>query len=418
MPDAPATAEQKPTQEPQPSAERAHHPDSPSSLQSSEACPLFVNEQRESQASVAGVLQHKAAETRDTSILDTDEQVKAVQHYIDYVDGVGAAKYADAGEVLVYREPYVYVGNEKVDGFDGVTGGYLDEAIVADVFADIFDAKFGAIPVAVTKENLQGIAYALGIFQKFPKLERVTVHFVAPYQGWTPEEQNEKYVHTFHRSECPQLELRIRTVIARKKAANERLKRSGGADWRDAVPKDGLCLWCARKGDCKKLHSSIIRSSEKYPDFVAPAVLDPLKLTRTDEVKLAFRWANQVEYIAKAIKGRCTTMALTENLELGDDMKIVKREERQTKDIKILIATALEHGCLQGELESLMSVPFTKVEELVKKKAPRGKGAESVRQLQEDWEQRGATEYGPPVYFLKEVKSPKDKQANNTAIDI
>ena len=418
MPDAPATAEQKPTQEPQPSAERAHHPDSPSSLQSSEACPLFKNEQRESAAATSGTLCHKACELEDTSLCDTDEQVLAVNRCLDYARRVGEEKYSEAGEILVFKELALSVGSEKIGEFTGVTSGFPDLVYVAKTFADIADWKFGAEPVVPTKDNLQGIAYALALFEKFTSLLEVTVHFYAPNQHWSEADQRAKYVYTFKRADIPQLELRLRTVIARKHAAVDRLDRSAGRDWRDASPRDSLCLWCARKGDCAKLHGTIIRSSEKYPDFVAPAVLDPLKLTRTDEVKLAFRWANQVEYIAKAIKGRCTTMALTENLELGDDMKIVKREERQTKDIKILIATALEHGCLQGELESLMSVPFTKVEELVKKKAPRGKGAESVRQLQEDWEQRGATEYGPPVYFLKEVKSPKDKQANNTAIDI
>ena len=413
MPDpAPDAVEQKPE-----TAERAHHPDSPSSLQSSEACPLFQNEQRDSRASISGTLCHKATELEDLSLCETEEQAEAVRKCLDYAQRLGETKYADAGDVTVYKELALSVGTEKVGEFTGVTSGFPDLIYVAGASADLVDWKFGAEPVVPTKDNLQGIAYALALFEKLSQVQDITVHFFAPNQHWGEQEHNEKYVHTFHRADVPSLELRLRTVIARKHAAVVRLDRSRNTDWRDALPRDGLCLWCARKGDCKKLHSSIIRTSEKYPDFVAPVVVDPLLLTRTEEVALAFRWSNQVEYIAKAIKNRCTQMALTENLDLGDSLKIVKREERQIKDIKKLMEVAVQNGVTQDELMSIVSVPFTKVEEFVKKKAPKGKGAAAVRALQCDWEFNGAVELGVPVYFLKEIKSPKDKQTNTLTIE-
>jgi hypothetical protein len=123
--------------------------------------------------------------------------------------------------------------------------------------------------------------------------------------------------------------------------------------------------------------------------------------------------------IAKAIKHRCSQMALTEDLVLGDDMKIVKREERQVKSFNALVEGAQRAGLTMEELTPLFSIPFTKVEEAVKKKAPKGAGAAAVRALQADWEQHGATELGLPSYFLKEVKSPADKQKNTQeTIDI
>ena len=101
---------------------------------------------------------------------------------------------------------------------------------------------------------------------------------------------------------------------------------------------------------------------------------------------------------------------LTEDLDLGDDMKIVKREERQIKSFDALVEGAKRAGLTQEELTPLFSVPFTKVEDAVKKKAAKGAGAAAVRALQADWEKNGATEMGLPSYFLKEVKSPADKQ--------
>ena len=65
-----------------PANDRGHHPDSPSSLQSTAACAHFENLQRETAAAAAGTLQHHAAETRDLSKLDEQEQVDAVNRCI------------------------------------------------------------------------------------------------------------------------------------------------------------------------------------------------------------------------------------------------------------------------------------------------------------------------------------------------
>lgn len=397
---------------PEATAERGHHPDSPSSLQSSEACPLFLNEQRETRAATSGTLCHKACEAEDPSLCDTDEQAGAVRRCLEYAQRIGETRYAEEGEIVVLKEIYLGVGAEKVGEYVGVTGGFPDLVYVASTFADIMDWKFGAEPVVPTKDNLQGISYALSLFEKYPDLQKITVHFYQPNQHWSDSDHRTKYVYTFLRSETEALELRVRTVVARKKAAAARLEASKGTNYSDATPRDSLCIWCARKGDCRKLHALVIQTSEKHSDFVSPDVLNPVQLSRPEQVKLAFRWANQVEMIAKAVKHRCSQMALTEDLVLGDDMKIVKREERQIRSLKDLVAGARRAGITLRELLPLISVPFTKVEELVKNKAVRGQGAAAIRALQTDWDRNGATEMGLPSYFLKEVKSPADKQKN------
>ena len=389
-------------------AERAHHPDSPSSLQSSEACPLFENEQRETRAAASGTLCHKACELEDPSLCDTDGQAEAVRKCLAYAERVGASTYAEAGDIVVLRETYLGVGDEKVGAFTGVTGGFPDLVYVwPAVIADIIDWKFGNEPVVPTKDNLQGISYALGLFDLYPTLPKVRVHFYAPNQGWSEEEHNALYAYTFLREERVQLELRIRTVVARKRAAVARLERTGR--WVDATPKNSLCIWCNRKGDCAKLHAVVIRGSEKHPDFVVPQELNPLALTRSEQVATAFKWANQVEMIAKAVKARCSSIVLTENLELPPTLQIAKKTERQIKNLQHLVRGAIRNGVRFRELIPLFSVPFTKVEELVKKKAPKGKGAEAVRQLQADWAADGATELGIPSYFIREVRNPKEK---------
>jgi hypothetical protein len=121
---------------------RGHHPHSPSSLQNSEACPHFVNHQSDSAASQAGVLQHKAAETRDLSILNGNaEQEEAVTRYIEQEDGwIAALRDAGAVSVEVIREQYLAVGGDVVldehgNPWTGITGGYPDLALIGTSYS-------------------------------------------------------------------------------------------------------------------------------------------------------------------------------------------------------------------------------------------------------------------------------------------
>lgn len=399
-------------------AQRAHHPDSPSSLQASEACAGFVNEQRESAASEAGTLQHKATETRDYTILENEAQVVAVEKCIFYEDAVLAVYQQLELErgltVCTEAESYLAVGDDKVEEFLGVTGGFPDKIIRNTEEADILDWKFGKVPVTPTKDNVQGISYALGAFQKWPSLKKVTVHFYAPYQGWSEEEHNSKYVHPFHRSEITALELRIRTIIAKKKIAQAAIAKD---DWQYVRPCMDLCLWCTHKGACKPMHAVVLKPAEKHPDFVVPATVNHMELTRADQFKTAFRWANQLDPIVKAVKKRCCDAVLTEDLDLGDDMKVVRRVERKITSVQGVVDTAVEHGLTPEEITETLSVPITKIEDAIKKKAPKGQGAAAIRAFNTDLAERGITVPGTPVYFLQEVKSPADKKQQNIEIE-
>ncbi len=404
---------------------RAHHPDSPSSLQSSEACPLFENQQNDSQASRDGTLQHKAVETRDVLLLDGNPDWEAAYTaavaYEDRLVDEHVRRFGKTPEVI--REKYLPVGTDyagprsaesalKIGVLDvgdwvGITGGFPDIIIVSEFFIDIVDWKFGKVPVTPTKDNLQGQSYEVAAFQAWPNVQQVRVHFVHPHQGWSAAEHERKYVHTFERADVPPQELRIRTVIARKKAAVRDLEQKGS--WAAAQPRMDLCLWCARAGDCKKAHSVIIQGASKHPDFIVPEVVVGHQLSRPEQYKQAFRWANQVIMIANAVKHRCNQAVLTEDLDLGEDMKIVKRTEREIKSVRELVRVARQHGLRLADIVANMTISITKLEELIKAKAKRGLGAQYIRAFQQDALESGAVQMGQPIYFLQEARSPKEK---------
>lgn len=423
-------------------ATRGHHPDSPSSLQASEACASFVNEQRESQASKDGVLQHKATETRDLSILGGDEDMEAaVQRAIDYEEAVIDTFKLSRKPFQVVREKYLSVGTdivpvvkpwtpagedelvwnppavgaplrEFVDFFRGVTGGFPDLEIVAEKHAEIVDQKFGRVPVVATKDNLQAIAYVLGRFEKSPTVETITFHFFAAYQRWDRETQRLKYTYTFRRDEIPKLELRVRTVVARKKLAQTLVKQD---DWSMATPKHDLCIWCALKGTCKKVGALVIQAHEKYADLTVPDEIKYYRLTRPEQLAWAYRFASQMEPVLKAMKARVVELSLLDDLK-PDGFTIVKSAFRNVKNVGAFLKVAESHGIPLDKATEMLSVPLGSFEEAIKEAAPPRKGAARIRAFKEELAECGATEMGKPFYFLREAKTPAEKEA--PAIDV
>lgn len=398
-------------------SKRGHHPDSPSSLQASEACPLFENEQRESQASIDGVLQHKAAETRDLTILnEVPEWINAVQSCIDYEDALIQWHRDNFGgkEPRVVREVYLPVGDDLVrdkDGnvWTGVTGGFPDTVIVSadETFVDIPDWKFGRIPVTETKYNRQGQAYAVACFYKFPKAQWARVHFKAPHQGYTHEEHLAKYVHIFKRSDLPRLELELRTIVAQKRDANEALAKN--KDWSAATPRYDLCVWCARKGRCTKNLQLTLDADVKHELARVPPVFTAVEISTPEQLAHAYKAVNHLEPILKAIKHRCTELALTQDNMLPAGWKIVRRQDREITSLESLIEAAKRHGVKKKELEALFTLPISKIEEAIKTKAAKGMGAAAVRGFGETLDTLGAVKLGPPVHFLQEIKTPAEK---------
>lgn len=389
---------------------RGHHPDSPSSLQASEACPCFINESREetaNSASAKGTLQHKAAETRDLDILHGDEaMVAAVQKCIAYEDRIIGYFKSRGVDPIVTKEKYLAVGDDVVRDSSGrewvgVTGGFPDVLIYSLTLgeAHVPDWKMGAVPVTPTKDNVQGIAYALGAFQLLgPRIKTVTVHFYAPYQGWTEQEQEDKYIHTFTREDIPRMELRIRTIIAQKKSPNAKPRA-----------KVDLCIWCAKKGDCEANKAAIIPLEGKYEDLVCPDIVAPHKLALPSQFAAAMKFAGQVELWAKAVKARCRDVALTEGIDVPG-FKLVGRADRKVESVKTFQEVALKNGMTPDQFLETLTPSLTAVEDFVKKAAEKGKGAAAIRQLTSDLEEAGATSKGKPYYFLKECKSPADNQ--------
>lgn len=392
-------------------ATRGHHPDSPSSLQSSAACPHFVNLQRETEASAAGTLQHKAAETRDLTILDDMEQVEAVKRALTVEDD-WISKLGDLGlTVEIIREQYMpvcpgeSVTDEQGQVWRGITGGYPDTQLIGKnihgqvLLVVILDWKFGKILVTPTRDNLQGKAYALAALQRWETATEVLVQFYHPYaEGDAPKPE---YTHTFTRADMAQMELEIRHTRAQK----HRAQREGWASDVKPKPCSNLCIWCARldRAECPAVTQLANVASAKYEPLNVPAEVRPAYITDPAHMKDAYRLSGVIEKLAKQWRKRITDAVITEGVEI-EGMKVVTKSDREVKSVEAVAEAAAEFGVSKEEFTGCLSVPVTKVEALVKAKAPKGKGAPLVREFQKALEERGAVAKGKPYSYLVEAK--------------
>lgn len=381
--------------------ERGHHPFSPSSLQYREACPYFDPADGDNEASRAGTLQHDAVEAGQDNPLLTDKQAAAVADCIRYAEQV-ASKYP-GGTILT--EQYLPIDDERISYLDwdgnrhvmgGTTAGYADRIIISadGRTAEIIDWKFGQWDVEPTENNLQGMAYLLGVLKQFPNLQTVTVHFVLPHR-------DEVDVHTFTRSEFEGMYVRIRCVVLRAVEARK-IK-----DFTKATPNMGACRFCANAGRCDALSSIALRIGHKFNPVKVPENINPSLLRDPKEVGLGLRVAGVIEAWAKAYKAQAGAKAIADEDFIPDGFVLVSSEKREIVDNKKFREIARQF-LTDEELESATKFFITPIEDMISAKAPRGEKKATCDEFSQALIDVGAVELGLPNAFLRMDRKKKE----------
>lgn len=390
---------------------RGHHPDSPSSLQSSSACPHFRNRNTDTEASKAGTKMHAAIETHDLSPLDEEEQVEAAKRCIDLERQHLAMLRNAAFEVEVIKEQYLPVCPEETVTDDegrkwqGITGGYPDLLILGKLedtpkLAILDDWKCGKWLVTPTKHNLQGKAYALAVLQKYPTVEEVRVQFFHPFLE-VPSPLPE-YSHTFGRDDMEAIEQEIRLTVALK----HRAAREGwGSKDVPPVPHTKLCVFCHHldTAECPAMLRLASEAHSKHEQLVVPEEIRPAYLSDPTAAKQVYQLSQAIEEFAKKARRRITDMVLTEGLEI-EGMRVVTKSDRTIVSLAAVRDAALEAGVSLEDFEECLNLPITNLEKKVKALAPPRKGAAKVREFQQMLEDRGAVVKGKPYSYLAETQ--------------
>jgi len=412
--------------------DRPHHPYSPSWLQSGEACALYRSKDSNHVRTIAGTIAHKAAERQEDDDRLSDDDAVAVAECLDFYDTRkqqleknARQKYAaaivawdalncssatnsspptpDDFRITEGTETYLPIDDLKFPDCEATTAGYVDRWLLNATkdYAEIIDWKFGKWPVEEAVNNLQGMAYAMGIFRMFPTVKNVCVFFKQPLISYLTS-------HTFSREDLAEIYLRIQTIVERARLARARAEQG---DWSDAKPAYPLCNFCANIGKCEKVLAFACKVGHKFHPLGIPAEVNPSLVQDPANTKLAMELANVLKVWGDAFRRQVTDRVIRGDAAMPDGYETQSMQKRELVDMEKYKILALRYLSSQ-EWEACLDTTFGDVEKKIALKAPRGSKETTVKEFQALAAQEGATKLGAPISFLK-VKSEKSNKQSN-----
>lgn len=390
-------------------AERPHHPTSPSSLALREECACYENQGGSNEAAERGTMQHAAVELGEDQDFLMDHEAIAVADCVAFCDGLIRDKYkGQIGHDLT--EPYLPIDDRKIllDGveFHGTTAGYCDRALVSidEKFADIVDWKFGMFEVTDAEFNIQGMSYMLGLVRKFPKLERVTIHFVAPHR-------DEWSYHTFEKKDFKWIYNRVVRVVKTALLAKQEMAKD---DWSRATPGESACLFCKHAAQCPALTQKCVEIGLKRKPLAFPADINHELVHDPKNAGVGLKLAAVVKKWAEAYRTFMGNQAIEQGDTVPEGYILVTSSRREIRSVRgIRDVAEKEFGLTEEEIDGASDIALGKLEKCVSAKAPRGTKGACEQQFKDALEEAGHVEKGSPFSFLKMaggVKKNKPKE--------
>jgi hypothetical protein len=391
--------------------ERAHHPRSPSGLQMEEACPMYARRNTTSAAAEKGTKQHAITETgQDDNELSDDEVYAAVQ-CMEFADQQ-KQRLLKYGPVEDIKEAYLPIDDrewvahiynpdtykvEKVP-CKGTTAGYVDRVLIGcrGRVAIVADWKFGKWPIEDAENNLQGIAYVLGLFHKYPRLRTVDLYFKQPHLDHLTH-------HRFQKRDTDSLTLRVMTVVERADRATEL------GDYDRATPCIPACLFCARMADCHKMHEIVLDVGNKFHPIEFPDDIDPSILRDPKNFAKGMRLQQVVKTWADAYRRRGVDFVLTGQALIPEGFTLVKDVKLNVHDKEVFKKLARSF-LTEREYTEALKPGLTATQKAISDKMPRGEKGKAVEQFRKSLEGTDAVKETDPIVYLKAAPKKKDKK--------
>lgn len=229
----------------------------PSSLAMFEKCARYIPEAGEDKIwAKEGTAMHEAMETGNLQGLDGEQRVCVEKCWEVFEEETKGAKH-------IHKELTLEIA-------ESTTFGTADLVAIWENKAFIGDAKFGRTMVTQAKDNLQGWAYAIGLFEKHPELQDITVMFVQPRLDMVTS-------HTFNRQkDFIRIKSRVDSIISTATSARKSKKKDF------YKPNEISCLYCGQRATCpavSKIVKPIALATDNTLAKSIPKLVDPKKLT-------------------------------------------------------------------------------------------------------------------------------------------
>lgn len=356
--------------------EREHAPYSPSSLGTRSKCCGFRNDEtRDKTAAKRGELGHKAVELQDVSIIpEEDPQLReAAEACIIYRKDVAAS----LGAYVTYEE-------ERFDVLD--QWGYLDLVLVnkEHTAAHILDWKFAYGKYEANSPQFW--AYCLGVWDRFTRVEKITVHVVMPFR-------DELDVETFTRQEHYQkFESEVRSIIESSKNPDP-AKFSTGRH----------CEWCALREQCPKLNALAVEVATRYnTDLVIPENVHSSQIADPAQMGLALQLASVLGKWAESVRAHATEMAKN-GAEIPGYHLAARRGKRGVSNPAAAYQLVKDVVPLE-EFLGKVQVTYSDLEDLFVSKAPRGQKTKRKEYLEDTLRDNNLLLEAGDVQYLTRTK--------------
>lgn len=350
-------------------ASRKHHKFGMSKLNAYAACAGYESQEGTNKAAEDGTRLHEILDKLIVSLgLRSSHRSLVAQLRKELEDGTVLADEDDisllefcAREVDKFLPKAVEVHNElrveilKPNG-EPLNFGSLDLLMIfPNNVGLIDDYKFGWVPVPAAKSNLQGKGYALGAFQRFPRLDKIAVRFLQPKLGAVT-------TATFTRQQIPELYEEIHGVIARAQSGQEVTLRP-----------NPYCDFCANAGTCTALVKSASAVVAKYDNLLLPDVFDGLHITTAEQAVAALYVIDRLDALLSraGVRDKALEFAKaaggTLSVPVGDQLVTVSVHERKrsrSANSPALIAETLKDTLEPSQVLGCCDISITKLEEV------------------------------------------------------
>lgn len=387
------------------SQERKHHAYSPSTLPSLEVCPCFKGRESDHPRTRIGTISHQVVETGQDDSRLSDDDAAAAAECLDFVESrrkaaneFRARAGVDLPPILELKEAYLPVDDIVFpDGVESTTAGYVDHAIISHcrTCAELVDYKFGLWPVEKAENNLQGIAYALGLLKAYPTLKNVRLWFKQPNTGDLTE-------HLFTRESIAPLYLRVQVVVARARQARALVVKE---DFSMANPMVPVCNFCDNIGRCSKVLEIALKVGKKFYPLEIPENITPTMVQDHHNTSLAMRLSGVLATWAKSFRTLTTDRVVRRDADPPEGFILTAgTTPRKVKDATKLKEVSLQY-LTPEEYQKLLpqEPPFGELEDAISDTAPRGHKKNTIEAFQAKILEAGAVEKGTAYAFLKAV---------------
>lgn len=364
---------------------------SPSTLEHLDICPGWIPEpySTSNQAGDEGKLMHTALETGIYTALE-EEQKACVQK----VQGLFTREMVALG--VTARSPLV-CHREKWVGIEGFNRGIIDVLAITGEHALIGDAKFGRVEVEDAETNLQGISYAVAVFEEFPIVNHIKVIFAQPRCDLISSA-------LFDRKVYHSLLLRLKTIRANVQqfAATQDSSRLN--------PRSHNCAFCGNITDCPAVGQKALAVANGYAlarDEELPDLFDPAQLATPEKRAQAEKLRRVLEKWCSSVQKHNVEFRLQGTEIPGFELRSRSGEKSVTNPLAAWeTAQELAQGKLtEADLASVSTISLPKLKEAVAEHAPRGYKAKLKQALENQLVDRDALSKGGEIYYLQKINT-------------